>query len=468
MDELKRLLVLSGQREKYAPVTEGVILHVRDGGKEIMKLRLEGMMGMRPMVTMLRNNGYDDLEYSDQEHSHQKIGKDMDFGDEDEAEMDHDQPEDPLSAAQEAAGQFAQMELTGDEEVSEDMLEKLTHLTVCLADVCSELSGGEDDDEGSSKYKDFDYEMHPDDKNYPDFDIRLKEGGALKGHPYQKKTDAELKYIQKDAHEAAKAMQGHDSKAEAKYLDQVNDASTILYQRRHKKKTESLEERELHDAEKSKLDALKKKHEGGSMEKSMIDQYGKEKGQSIFYGKLTKMAKEGVEDFSSEEVEEAEELNELSKKTLGSYAKKASQSAAAAVGTAIAHKDKDIQAKNVDKANKRMTGHAQAIDKLTKEAAKGRAKDTKHTGGLSKSINKVEQKALKAKERQRGKRYRDHDEDDLEISDTESARAAAPEPVHDWQTSPWFAPVNAMLRPRPPVDNSPSSDGGDGGDSGDD
>jgi hypothetical protein len=50
----------------------------------------------------------------------------------------------------------------------------------------------------------------------------------LKGHPYHKKTDAELLFIVKDAGEAARAMQGHDSKAESKYLDQAADASTVL------------------------------------------------------------------------------------------------------------------------------------------------------------------------------------------------------------------------------------------------
>ena len=54
----------------------------------------------------------------------------------------------------------------------------------------------------------------------------------IAGHPYHKKSDAALRYIIKDAGEAAKAMQGHDKKAEAKYLDQVNDASTVLNFRR--------------------------------------------------------------------------------------------------------------------------------------------------------------------------------------------------------------------------------------------
>lgn len=54
----------------------------------------------------------------------------------------------------------------------------------------------------------------------------------LKGHPYHDKSDASLLYIIKDAGEAAKAMRDHDPKAEAKYLDQMNDACTILNYRR--------------------------------------------------------------------------------------------------------------------------------------------------------------------------------------------------------------------------------------------
>lgn len=64
------------------------------------------------------------------------------------------------------------------------------------------------------------------------FGAPRKDAMPLEGHPYHNKTDAQLLYIIKDAGEAAKAMKGHDPKAEAKYLDQVNDASTVLYYRR--------------------------------------------------------------------------------------------------------------------------------------------------------------------------------------------------------------------------------------------
>lgn len=50
----------------------------------------------------------------------------------------------------------------------------------------------------------------------------------IKSHPYHSKSDAELRYIIKDASEAARAMRDHSPVAESKYLDQMNDASTVL------------------------------------------------------------------------------------------------------------------------------------------------------------------------------------------------------------------------------------------------
>jgi hypothetical protein len=62
----------------------------------------------------------------------------------------------------------------------------------------------------------------------------------LQGHPYHQKTDAQLRYIAKDASEAAKAMQGHSPRSEAKYLDQVNDASTVLGYRQRQNDNKAL------------------------------------------------------------------------------------------------------------------------------------------------------------------------------------------------------------------------------------
>lgn len=64
----------------------------------------------------------------------------------------------------------------------------------------------------------------------------------LAGHAYHDKTDAELRYIIKDASEAARAMKGTDEKAEAKYLDQVNDATTVLHYRKKKNLNEASKE----------------------------------------------------------------------------------------------------------------------------------------------------------------------------------------------------------------------------------
>lgn len=55
----------------------------------------------------------------------------------------------------------------------------------------------------------------------------------LEGHPYHKKSDDELRYIIKDAGAAALAMRGHNRAAEDKYVDQVNDAQTVLYYRKN-------------------------------------------------------------------------------------------------------------------------------------------------------------------------------------------------------------------------------------------
>lgn len=49
----------------------------------------------------------------------------------------------------------------------------------------------------------------------------------LKGHAYHTKSDAQLEYIIKDAREAAECFRDVPE-VEAKYLDQINDACTVL------------------------------------------------------------------------------------------------------------------------------------------------------------------------------------------------------------------------------------------------
>lgn len=53
----------------------------------------------------------------------------------------------------------------------------------------------------------------------------------LTNQNYFNKTEAELNYILKDASEAARSVRSFDSRAEAKYLEQVCDATTVLGQR---------------------------------------------------------------------------------------------------------------------------------------------------------------------------------------------------------------------------------------------
>lgn len=56
-----------------------------------------------------------------------------------------------------------------------------------------------------------------------------------------------------------------------------------------------VQEREMTSAEVSKEKLLKKKYDASSMKKSMMKQYGKEKGKSIYFATLRKKAMEEVE-----------------------------------------------------------------------------------------------------------------------------------------------------------------------------
>jgi hypothetical protein len=60
---------------------------------------------------------------------------------------------------------------------------------------------------------------------------------VLKGHRYHTLSNDGLRYVIKDASEAAKcAREMGDAKGEGKYLDQINDAVTILGTRYHHEK----------------------------------------------------------------------------------------------------------------------------------------------------------------------------------------------------------------------------------------
>lgn len=61
---------------------------------------------------------------------------------------------------------------------------------------------------------------------------------VLNGHPYHQYTNEMLKFVIRDAGEAAKCAQSLGNiDSENKYLDQLNNAATILYYRQKTKKS---------------------------------------------------------------------------------------------------------------------------------------------------------------------------------------------------------------------------------------
>jgi hypothetical protein len=86
----------------------------------------------------------------------------------------------------------------------------------------------------------------------------------LEGHPYHKKTNAELEYISKDARAAGEAMKSHGTAsgraAENKYADQANDSATV----RHFRKTSGMpswykKKYDLNESEVSESNGYKQK-----------------------------------------------------------------------------------------------------------------------------------------------------------------------------------------------------------------
>lgn len=63
----------------------------------------------------------------------------------------------------------------------------------------------------------------------------MKRATVLLGHSYHRLSDAQLAFVIKDAGEARECMRGLNEVAENKYADQVNDACTILNDRRTRK-----------------------------------------------------------------------------------------------------------------------------------------------------------------------------------------------------------------------------------------
>ena len=106
-------------------------------------------------------------------------------------------------------------------------------------------------------------------------------------------------------------------------------------------------ERTMTASEKRKDTMLKKKYDDSDMKKNMQAQYGKEEGKKVYFATIRKQAMKK---------EEVEVVNEVSKKTLGSYVKKA----ATEIGTSAMKGD-------YKKMQKRHKGVLDASDKLAKE-----------------------------------------------------------------------------------------------------
>lgn len=164
----------------------------------------------------------------------------------------------------------------------------------------------------------------------------------------------------------------------------VEVASSILTQNENEEPVDDFEEDELEEysvnektmssTEKAKEKKLKAKYDDSEMKAKMIKQYGPEKGESIYFATIRKQAMG----------ESVEELEEISKKTLGSYIKKAVEDKgtfAAATGryaersrNAASNKDymtakemEKMSDKAFQKSFKREKGIKKAADKLSKD-----------------------------------------------------------------------------------------------------
>lgn len=107
-------------------------------------------------------------------------------------------------------------------------------------------------------------------------------GHPVPGHDYHKKTDAELRFIARDAKEAEDAMSGHNPKAANKYADQKNDAATVLHFRKngmpdwYKKKYGHLKEEveQIEEKDTSALDAMDAKEKRKDSIRKFIKRQG--------------------------------------------------------------------------------------------------------------------------------------------------------------------------------------------------
>jgi hypothetical protein len=111
----------------------------------------------------------------------------------------------------------------------------------------------------------------------------------IEGHAYHEKSDAELRYIIKDAGQAAKTMKNHNPKAESKYLDQVNDASTVLSYRQRNGTPDWYKKKYGHIKESVSIQELKKSTLTSYAGKNVEDQLDRASSASFKSGKAGDM-----------------------------------------------------------------------------------------------------------------------------------------------------------------------------------
>lgn len=159
-----------------------------------------------------------------------------------------------------------------------------------------------------SGYTNFEYSVDEVDFRKPVFPVYEEEGDAAavdKEHTAMKtdpKVYSEWEKSIKDTYGDVEIEKGKDGMAKAFRKDEKTGKRIGVGEWDGKKGSfvKESDDNKLTDAQKEKLDKLKKQHEGGSMQKNMRDQYGKEEGDRVFYATLTKMAK-------GEKVNESEE-----------------------------------------------------------------------------------------------------------------------------------------------------------------
>lgn len=216
----------------------------------------------------------------------------------------------------------------------------------------------------------------------------------LEGHDYHKKTNVELIGIAKDAHRAAEAMKSHNTTAENKYRDQASDSATVRYFRQkngmptwYKKKYGHMKEEveqidEVNHRQMANDIEVYAKKSGGIDKNDMMKvasmlKRGDIKGAEKYTMRLDSDPRDFL--LSKMRFNEAkdEQLDELSKRTLGSYVKKAAGSVSDKSYSSGEKKLGDPRGMKLDKeVEKRRANIGKAVNRLTRE-------ETEHLSELS-------------------------------------------------------------------------------------